>query len=96
MLYTSSCFSFQARYPKPFIKDHKLNATNNFSNGGLRNANDDEEIPVVTEMNPSQRIQYLERSILFMRQQHSEMLHALHEEAETLKKENKGMDNRTS
>ena len=50
----------------------------------------------VTEMNPAQRIQYLERSLLFLRQQHSDVLHSLHEEVMGLKKENKGEQERIS
>jgi hypothetical protein len=44
----------------------------------------------VSGMNPAQRIQYLERSLKFLRQQHSDILRALHDEVENLKKENKG------
>ncbi|GFR90643.1 coiled-coil domain-containing protein 74A [Elysia marginata] len=50
---------------------------------------DDDQMLAVTEMNPAQRIQYLERSLLFLRQQHSDVLHSLHEEVMGLKKENK-------
>ena len=52
---------------------------------------DEEERMVdLSELNPSQRIQYLERSIIFLKQQHTEVLRSLHEEIEGLKKENKG------
>ena len=51
---------------------------------------EDEHLNVI-EMNPVQRIQYLERSLLFLRQQHSDVLHSLHEEVGSLKKENKGL-----
>ena len=44
----------------------------------------------LSELNPAQRIQYLERSIIFLKQQHAEVLRSLHEEIEGLKKENKG------
>ena len=51
---------------------------------------DEERMMDLSELNPSQRIQYLERSIIFLKQQHSEVLRSLHEEIEGLKKENKG------
>lgn len=41
-------------------------------------------------MNTAQRVQYLERSLAFLRQQHADVLHALHDEVDSLKKENKG------
>ena len=50
---------------------------------------DDKELDLAG-MNPGQRIQYLERSLMFLRQQHTDVLRALHEEVEGLKKENKG------
>ena len=43
-----------------------------------------------SELNPPQRIHHLERSIMFLRQQHQEVLKSLHDEIEVLKKENKG------
>ena len=54
---------------------------------------DEERMMDLSELNPSQRIQYLERSIIFLKQQHSEVLRSLHEEIEGLKKENKGTCN---
>ncbi|CAG5135791.1 unnamed protein product [Candidula unifasciata] len=76
------------RYSKPFIKDQKA-SVNLF--GGFKNNGEDDDILAATEMNPSQRIQYLERCIVFLKQQHSEMLHSLHEEIEKLKTENKDL-----
>ena len=52
---------------------------------------DDKELDLAG-MNPGQRIQYLERSLHFLRQQHSDVLRALHDEVDGLKKENKGKD----
>ena len=46
----------------------------------------------LTELNPTQRIHHLERSILFLRQQHAEVLKSLHDEIDNLKKENKGKE----
>ena len=44
----------------------------------------------LSELNPAQRIHHLERSIMFLKQQHAEVLKSLHEEIDNLKKENKG------
>lgn len=44
----------------------------------------------LSELNPAQRIHHLERSIMFLKQQHAEVLKSLHEEIDGLKKENKG------
>ena len=68
------------------MKDSKLNMDLGES---LKDEDNDERLSLI-EMNPSQRIQYLERSLLFLRQQHSDVLRSLHEEVGTLKKENKG------
>lgn len=51
---------------------------------------EEEEDKDVSDMNPTQRIHHLERSIGFLKQQHQEVLRCLHEEIEGLKKENKG------
>ncbi|RUS84933.1 hypothetical protein EGW08_007295 [Elysia chlorotica] len=75
----------KSRYPKPFVKDSQLSLEAGQSAG----MEDDDQMLAVTEMNPAQRIQYLERSLLFLRQQHSDVLHSLHEEVMGLKKENK-------
>ncbi|XP_076452471.1 uncharacterized protein LOC143288079 [Babylonia areolata] len=48
----------------------------------------------VAGMIPTQRIQYLERSLLFLRQQHSDVLRALHGEVEELKRENKDLQHK--
>lgn len=72
-------------YPKPFVKD-KLQPIVD------KNVGDEEERMVdLSELNPAQRIQYLERSIIFLKQQHTEVLRSLHEEIEGLKKENKDL-----
>ena len=44
------------------------------------------------EMDPKQRIQHLERNMMFLKQQHQEVLQSLHAEIEALKKENKGTE----
>lgn len=79
----------KARYPKAFIKDKHQAILDEAKQKLNRDEDDDKDIEV-TEMNPVQRIQYLERSILFLRQQHHEVLRCLHEEIDNLKKENKG------
>ena len=53
---------------------------------------EEEDDKDVSEMNPTQRIHHLERSIGFLKQQHQEVLRCLHEEIEALKKENKGKE----
>ncbi|KAK7087240.1 coiled-coil domain-containing protein 74B-like [Littorina saxatilis] len=72
----------KARYPKPFVKD-KLQP--------MEKQDDEDKDLDLTGMNPAQRIQYLERSLMFLRQQHSDVLGSLHEEVEGLKKENKDL-----
>lgn len=45
----------------------------------------------LSELNPAQRIQHLEKSIMFLKQQHGEVLKSLHDEIDNLKKENKDL-----
>ena len=52
----------------------------------------DDRMLDLSELNPAQRITHLERSILFLKQQHAEVLKSLHEEIDGLKKDNKGND----
>jgi hypothetical protein len=90
----------KSRYPKPFLKD-RLNPLPPTRDGvkfsdTVEIESDDSSLennPV--DMNPSQRIQHLEKSIHFLRQQHFEILSSLHEEIEALKKDNKGGYNDT-
>ena len=74
----------RGRYPKPFVKDK-----HNPSIDGKKE--EEEEDKDVSDMNPTQRIHHLERSIGFLKQQHQEVLRCLHEEIEGLKKENKDL-----
>lgn len=76
----------KARYPKPFVKDK-------FQPMDGRAGNMEEEDKELDQsgINPAQRVQYLERSLLFLRQQHTDVLRALHSEVESLKKENKDL-----
>nr|KAG5686090.1 hypothetical protein BaRGS_021342 [Batillaria attramentaria] len=75
----------KARYPKPFLKD-KLQPIET-----RKDMEDEDKDLDLAGMNPAQRIQYLERSLLFLRQQHTDVLHALHDEVDGLKKENKDL-----
>ncbi|KAL8571534.1 hypothetical protein ACOMHN_056829 [Nucella lapillus] len=79
----------KARYPKSFLKD-KLQPLE--SRPVIEG--EDRELDV-SGMNPAQRAQYLERSLLFLRQQHSDVLRALHSEVEELKRENKDLQHKT-
>ncbi|XP_052801303.1 coiled-coil domain-containing protein 74B-like isoform X2 [Mya arenaria] len=70
-------------YPKPFTKD-KLTTVSDKLGG-----EDGEDRTVdLSELNPVQRIHHLERSIQFLRQQHTEVLKSLHDEIDNLKKQN--------
>ncbi|XP_041349745.1 coiled-coil domain-containing protein 74B-like [Gigantopelta aegis] len=74
----------KARYPKPFVKDRLMASEEDKK---------DEDGFVIdnSEMNPTQRILYLERSLLFLRHQHQDVLRSLHEEIESLKRDNKDL-----
>ncbi|KAL4223629.1 Coiled coil protein 74 [Mactra antiquata] len=73
-------------YPKPFTKDKLMPASDKIA--GL---DEDERNLDLSELNPAQRIHHLERSILFLKQQHAEVLKSLHDEIDNLKKENKDL-----
>ena len=47
-------------------------------------------VPVPAGANPQQRVQHLEKSIEFLKQQHAEILKGLHKQIEGLQLENKG------
>ncbi|XP_052270342.1 coiled-coil domain-containing protein 74B-like [Dreissena polymorpha] len=72
-------------YPKPFTKD-KLAPVPDKSG-----EESDERQINLSELNPTQRIQHLERSIIFLKQQHAEVLKSLHDEIDNLKTENKDL-----
>ncbi|XP_021370444.1 coiled-coil domain-containing protein 74A-like isoform X2 [Mizuhopecten yessoensis] len=76
----------RGRYPKPFVKDKVTGGPE-----GRKEGEEEERDVDISELNPSQRIHHLERSILFLRQQHQEILKSLHDEIEILKKENKDL-----
>ena len=90
----------KARYPKPFPRDRlqpishpSLDGTSPESlerrgSNGSSGSNPNLEIP--DNMNATQRVQHLERSIRFLTHQHVEILGNLHDEIERLKRANKG------
>lgn len=75
----------KARYPKPFVKD-KLQPLET-----RKDMEDEDKELDLSGMKPAQRIQYLERSLMFLRQQHTDVLRSLHDEVDGLKKENKDL-----
>ena len=87
----------KARYPKPFLKDRLQPLPHpDGQNGGERRqgsaeTESDHELEVSeAKSNPSVRIQHLEKSIHFLKNQHQEILGSLHEEIDKLKRDNKG------
>lgn len=76
----------KSRYPKPFSKDNRVMPLS--TNGG----EEDSELMAAAESDLSSviRVDYLEKSIRFLKQQHDEVLRSLHFEIEKLRKENKG------
>ncbi|KAI0208833.1 hypothetical protein LSAT2_006449 [Lamellibrachia satsuma] len=83
----------KARYPKPFLKD-RLQPLPDPTPGDeeaapVAGSNSDMEI--INNTNPVQRIEHLEKSLDFLRRQHQEVLANLHDEIDTLKRENKDL-----
>ncbi|XP_060564743.1 uncharacterized protein LOC132723954 isoform X3 [Ruditapes philippinarum] len=72
-------------YPKPFTKDKLMQPVAD------KVGDEDDRTVDLSELNPAQRIHHLERSIMFLKQQHAEVLKSLHEEIDSLKKENKDL-----
>ena len=81
----------KARYPKPFLKDRlqPLPRPQDEREDSTASS-EDRELELTDKMNPTQRIQHLEKSINFLRSQHHDILSNLHEEIDALKRENKG------
>nr|XP_022342350.1 coiled-coil domain-containing protein 74A-like isoform X1 [Crassostrea virginica]XP_022342351.1 coiled-coil domain-containing protein 74A-like isoform X1 [Crassostrea virginica]XP_022342352.1 coiled-coil domain-containing protein 74A-like isoform X1 [Crassostrea virginica] len=77
----------RGRYPKPFVRD-KIHLYPEMSK---REEGDENREVDLLEMDPKQRIQHLERNMMFLKQQHQEVLQSLHAEIEALKKENKDL-----
>ena len=90
----------KARYPKPFLKD-RLQPLPDPSGGqdsvgsmdsegaGASGPPGDREGDGSDSSNAGQRIMHLERSLMFLQQQHHDILGNLHDEIDTLKRENK-------
>ena len=91
--------SYASSYPRPFEKDKQAYLSSQMSAGEpisevVQNVHEggtkaDNEVETTTD-DPYRRIQHLERSLAFLKQQHCEFLHCLHEEIDQLKRENKG------
>ena len=90
----------KARYPKPFPRD-KLQPISHPSldgaspesierRGSHGSSGSIPDLDIPENMNASQRVQHLERSIRFLTHQHAEILGNLHDEIERLKRANKG------
>lgn len=77
----------RGRYPKPFVRD-KIHLYPEMSK--KEEGEENREVDLL-EMDPKQRIQHLERNMMFLKQQHQEVLQSLHAEIEGLKKENKDL-----
>ncbi|XP_067649420.1 coiled-coil domain-containing protein 74B-like [Haliotis asinina] len=77
----------KARYPKPFVKD-KIQPSMEMK----RDADEEDgSLEMNDQLNPAQRAQYLERSLVFLKRQHQDVLRSLHEEIDALKRENKDL-----
>ncbi|XP_048753462.2 coiled-coil domain-containing protein 74B-like isoform X1 [Ostrea edulis] len=77
----------RGRYPKPFVRD-KVPIYPEMSR--KEDGEESKEVDL-QELDPKQRIQHLERNMMFLKQQHQEVLQSLHAEIEGLKKENKDL-----
>ncbi|XP_062614350.1 uncharacterized protein LOC134276083 isoform X2 [Saccostrea cucullata] len=77
----------RGRYPKPFVRD-KVHIYPDMSK---KEEGDDNKEVDLQEMDPKQRIQHMERNMMFLKQQHQEVLQSLHAEIEALKKDNKDL-----
>lgn len=80
----------RARYPKPFRKDRLQPLPNPGETAPQDTDDPDADTPEEPSGSSTVRIEHLERSMLFIQQQHQEMLKSLHTELDNLKRENKG------
>lgn len=74
----------KSRYPKAFTRDQY--ALTAYQQGDA----DTDDIEYSDQTNPALTVQYLERSIKFLKSQHQDVLRNLHTEIEKLRSENKG------
>lgn len=79
----------RARYPRSFGKDHHKPQHPAMDGDEDAESREDTLLGAQSDQNPVLRIQYLERSIEFLRQQHREILESLHKEIEKMQRENK-------
>ena len=77
----------KARYPKAFTRDEFIPVTVDMSD---EEANGAGAIDKLDDQNPAIRVEYLERSIRFLKAQHQDVLSSLHVEIDKLRNENKG------
>lgn len=75
----------KSRYPKSITKDQLLPMSGSESDSESLSGHDKLE-----DQNPAIRVQYLERSIKFLKAQHQDILSSLHAEIEKLRNDNKG------
>lgn len=77
----------KSRYPKTFVRDQpdmeRMGSGDDEGSGSQQDRLD--------AQNPALRVEYLERSIRFLKSQHQEILASLHAEIEKLRNENKSM-----
>lgn len=88
----------RARYPKPFMKDrHQLLPLTASDALGSAEASSSEQ-PTMGDSTPGRvdgvdlqkKVQQLENTVAFLRKQHRDVLEALHEEVDRLKRRNHG------
>jgi len=77
----------KSRYPKPFSKDQLTLSTADHED---RDFTSNSNVDKLDDQHPALRVEYLERTIQFLKAQHQETLDSLHIEIEKLRKENKG------
>lgn len=69
---------------RPTSNKHSTNSSANHQNRNIRIISDS------NQYDPNLKLKYLEKSIKFIQQQHTETLNSLHQEIEKLKDENRG------
>ena len=77
----------KSRYPKTITKDQlmpQLSSSDNSDSESLSG------VDKLEDQNPAVRVEYLERSIKFLKAQHQDILSSLHAEIEKLRNSNKG------
>ena len=76
----------KSRYPKTITKDQlmPLSSSDNSDSESLSG------VDKLEDQNPAVRVEYLERSIKFLKAQHQDILSSLHAEIEKLRNSNKG------